>query len=68
MTMGEQSYGTRLSQETKLKIDEFKILLNKYPQYCPNADGVNSLYTIPLTVTTHFLMISWNNFVPLTED
>jgi ABC-type Fe2+-enterobactin transport system substrate-binding protein len=31
--MGDQRYGTGLSQETKLKIDEFKMLVYKYRQY-----------------------------------
>jgi hypothetical protein len=39
-TMDDQSYGTGLSQETILKIQELKRLVYKYPQYCPNADEI----------------------------
>jgi hypothetical protein len=35
-SMDDQSYGTGLSQETKLKIEELKRLLYKYPQYQNN--------------------------------
>jgi hypothetical protein len=38
--MDDQRYGTGLSRETIVKIDDLKRLANKYPQYCPNADGV----------------------------
>jgi hypothetical protein len=36
-TMDDQRYGTGLSRETTLKIDELKRLMNKYPQYCPEG-------------------------------
>jgi hypothetical protein len=32
-----------LSQEKILKIEELKSLLNKYPQYCTNQDGIIKL-------------------------
>jgi hypothetical protein len=32
--MDDQRYGTGLSRETILRIDELKRLANKYPQYC----------------------------------
>jgi hypothetical protein len=47
--MDVQSYGTGLSQDVIHKIQDLKLLINKYPQYCP--DG---LYLIPSTVTTRF--------------
>ena len=37
-TMDDQSFGTGLSQETRLK--ELKRLVYKYPQYCPNPDEI----------------------------
>ena len=36
----QQSYRTDLSPETKQKIDELTRLMNKYPRYHPNSDGV----------------------------
>jgi hypothetical protein len=36
-TMDDQSYGTGLSRETIIRIDELKRLANKYPQYCPEG-------------------------------
>jgi hypothetical protein len=33
-SMDDQSYGTGLSPETIIRIDELKRLANKYPQYC----------------------------------
>ncbi len=39
-TADDQRYGTRLSLETKLKIEELKRLVNKYPQYSRNPDGI----------------------------
>jgi hypothetical protein len=35
-----ESYRTGLSQEKILKIGEFKRLLNKYPHYHENPDGI----------------------------
>jgi hypothetical protein len=39
-TTENQSYGTALSQNTIVKIQELKLLMNKYPQYCTNSDGL----------------------------
>jgi hypothetical protein len=39
-TADDQRDGTRLSQETKLKIEELKRLVNKYTQYHSNPDGI----------------------------
>jgi hypothetical protein len=36
-TMDDQRYGTGLSRETIIRIDELKRLANKYPQYCPEG-------------------------------
>jgi hypothetical protein len=36
----DEKYGTGLSQETIVKIEELKRLVNKYPQYNRNPDGV----------------------------
>jgi len=36
-TMDDQRYGTGLSRETIVRIDELKRLANKYPQYCPEG-------------------------------
>jgi hypothetical protein len=33
--MDDQRYGTGLSRETIVRIDELKRLANEYPQYCP---------------------------------
>ncbi|MFZ0512523.1 MAG: hypothetical protein WAM14_13025, partial [Candidatus Nitrosopolaris sp.] len=38
--MDYQKFGTGLSQETILKIEELKRLVSKYSQYCTNPDGV----------------------------
>ncbi|MGA8083279.1 MAG: hypothetical protein WB988_15620 [Candidatus Nitrosopolaris sp.] len=38
----DQEYGTGLSQETNLKIEELK-LANKYPQYCTNIYAIIKL-------------------------
>ena len=39
-TMEDQKYGPGLSRETTLKIEELKRLMNKYPQYHENPDGI----------------------------
>lgn len=39
-TKDDQSYGTGLSQATKLKIEELKRLAYKYPQYHSNPDEI----------------------------
>ena len=36
----DQGYGTGLSPQTNLKIEELKMLLYKYPQYHPNPHGI----------------------------
>ena len=36
----DQRYGTGLSQDTLVKIQQLKILLNRYPQYHPNPDDI----------------------------
>jgi len=36
-TMDDQGYGTGLSRETIVRIEELKRLMNKYPQYCPEG-------------------------------
>jgi hypothetical protein len=46
-TMDDQSYGTGLSQDTLLKIERLKRLLNKYPQYFTNPNQI-------LTWTIHW--------------
>lgn len=38
-----QSHGTGLSPETMLKTEQLKRLVYKYPQSCPNADGILKL-------------------------
>lgn len=38
--MDDQSFGTGLSQETTLKIDELTRLMNKYPQFHTNPNGI----------------------------
>ena len=38
--MDDQRYVTGLSQETIQKIQELKRLMNKYPQYHTNPDGI----------------------------
>jgi hypothetical protein len=43
LTNQDRSNGTDLSPETKQKIDEFTRLMNKYPQFHPNADGIRKL-------------------------
>ena len=39
-TMDDQRYGTGLSPETKRKIDELTRLMNKYPQFHTNPNGI----------------------------
>lgn len=39
-TMHDQSYAIGLSPETKQKIDEFTRLMNKYPQFHTNPNGI----------------------------
>ena len=39
-TIHDQSYGTGLSQDTIVKIDEIRRLMNKYPNYHMNPDGI----------------------------
>jgi hypothetical protein len=39
-TMDDQSFGTGLSHETKLKIEELKRLMYKYSQYLTNPNGI----------------------------
>jgi hypothetical protein len=39
-TIDDQSYGTSLPQSAIRKIQEFKALMNKYPKYHPNPDGI----------------------------
>ncbi len=39
-TMQDQSYGTDLSQDKILKIEELKRLMNKYPQYHTNPGDI----------------------------
>ncbi|MGB6590465.1 MAG: hypothetical protein WBE68_03035 [Candidatus Nitrosopolaris sp.] len=36
----DQGYGTGLSPQTNLKIEELKMLLYKYPQYHTNPHGI----------------------------
>jgi hypothetical protein len=36
----DEKYGTGLSQDNIIKIEEVKRLMNKHPQYHPNPDGV----------------------------
>jgi hypothetical protein len=36
-TIHDQRYGTGISQDTIVRIDELKRLANKYPQYCPEG-------------------------------
>jgi hypothetical protein len=36
----DEKYGTGFSQDNIIKIEELKRLMNKYPQYHPNADGI----------------------------
>ena len=69
--MDDQRYGTCVSQENILKIAKLKRLLNKYPQYCMNADGIlklvrlgNDLATIPIQETTFKYLIAY----PPPED
>jgi hypothetical protein len=38
--MDDQSYGTGLTQEKILKIQELKLMMNKYPQYHTNPDDI----------------------------
>src|SRR5215831_11643159 len=38
--MDDQSYPTGLSQDTIVKIDELRRLMNKYPKYHMNRDGI----------------------------
>jgi hypothetical protein len=38
--MSHQNYGTGLSQEKILKIQELKLMMNKYPQYHTNPDDI----------------------------
>jgi hypothetical protein len=38
--MEDQKYGAGLFRETTLKIEELKRLMNKYPQYHENPDGI----------------------------
>jgi hypothetical protein len=38
--MDDQIYGTTLSQSAIQRIQEFKVLMNKYPQYHTNPDGI----------------------------
>jgi hypothetical protein len=38
--MDDQIYGTGLSQETRLKIEELKRLMYKYSQYLTNPNGI----------------------------
>jgi hypothetical protein len=38
--MDDQRYGTSLPQDTILKIEELKGLMNKYPQYHTNPDDI----------------------------
>ncbi|MGA9150805.1 MAG: hypothetical protein WBZ36_09515 [Candidatus Nitrosopolaris sp.] len=39
-TMDDQTYWTGLSQDTIVKIDELRLLMNKYPKYHMNPDGI----------------------------
>jgi hypothetical protein len=39
-TMEDQSYGTGLSQDTIVKIEELKRLMDKYPKYNMNPNGI----------------------------
>ena len=39
-TMDDQIYGTTLSQSAIQRIQEFKVLMNKYPQYHTNPDAI----------------------------
>jgi hypothetical protein len=39
----QESYGRRLSPETKQKIDELTRLMNKYPQFHTNPDAIIKL-------------------------
>jgi hypothetical protein len=39
-SMGDRSYGTTLSQDTIAKIEEINRLMNKYPEYHVNPDGI----------------------------
>jgi hypothetical protein len=36
----DQSYGTGLSQDTIVKIEEVKRLMDKYPKHHGNPDGI----------------------------
>jgi hypothetical protein len=38
--MHDQSYWTGLSRDTIVKIDELRRLMNKYPKYNINPDGI----------------------------
>jgi hypothetical protein len=38
--MSVQRYGTGLSQDTIVKIDELKRLMNKHPKYHTNSNGI----------------------------
>ena len=42
-TFANHCYGTSLSQDTAFKIEQLKILLNKYPKSCTNPDGILKL-------------------------
>jgi hypothetical protein len=39
-TIDEQRYGSGLSQDAIQKIQELKALMNKYPRYHTNPDGI----------------------------
>jgi hypothetical protein len=39
-SMDDQSYRTGLSQDTTVKIEELERLMNKYPKYHTNPDGI----------------------------
>lgn len=49
-------YGTSLSLETKLKIEEFKRLMHKYSMYNPNPNAI-------ITMTVHWCNKGENKFL-----
>lgn len=54
--MDDQRYGTGLSQETKLKIEEFKRLMHKYSMYHPNLNAI-------ITMAVHWYNKGDNKFL-----
>ena len=57
---------TTLSQETTLKIQELKRLVQRYSQFHRNPSAITSaLFIIAIMATTPFSMKSWNSFARL---